>query len=262
MPRRGAPSWSNARSSRPPRKPSAAAKAPGHRVENEFEAYLRREAIAFCDTMDTENLAKLIPAVHTFYGPVGCKHLKVMDAAPGRENSMKRLWLIAALVPLSCGGGGSAPTSPTRAVASTPTPTPTPTPASRALYSISVSPDPIRSFPGTDGARWIVEFDVTVTEHNGLSGNMNWLNASIYSQRCSRSNTLNIGANDINALLGSNFIDARDQITLPLRLVYNCPDRVQEMHFEVDITDARAWPHRVTSIVQVLSREAIPEGGP
>ena len=116
----------------------------------------------------------------------------------------------------SCGsGGGGSPVAP---------PVTMPPPPSRAVLTVSNSPDPIiaTSFsdPRFPGFRWRVDWTTTFHESAGLGGNLDFIHVNFRTpQGGEPQNVLNYGATDIKERAGTNEVEVAAQAG---RLVEGC----------------------------------------
>jgi hypothetical protein len=124
------------------------------------------------------------------------------------------LVLAGAFLYAGCGGGGgSTPAAPS---------TPAPTPAARADVTVSISPTSPVAQPNADrNYPWRVDWTVVLRESAGLGGNVNYVNVGfVNSFGFETPSALNYGADVIVRRAGSNHLNARGELQIPLSMVY------------------------------------------
>jgi hypothetical protein len=151
----------------------------------------------------------------------------------------------AALLALAGGGGESS--SPSR----TATTTSAPVAASRASYSISITPSPIPAQPSTEpDFDWLIRFTVTIVESSGLGGNVDFVNAVLRDGATGAILPgVNFGAQDVISRAGTNRVEARSQLQIPLGVVYNVSGGSSAGTLTVDaqLTDDRGNVQRLSA---------------
>ena len=90
-----------------------------------------------------------------------------------------------------------------------------PSPPSRASITISVSPDPGTAQASSDpDFVWEVEFTVTVRESAGVGATVNFINLT------TEGDAVNYGSDLIISAAGTNHVNARGSLEIPLALFY------------------------------------------
>lgn len=124
---------------------------------------------------------------------------------------------------------------------SSPTPTPAPPQASQANISVSVTPGLVIVEQASTGGfctpfiRFIARFNVVVTESAGLGGNINFVNVAWADGSAT---LLNYGADQVVSAAGTNHVNARSSLTVPLGMEF-CILRSRSVRVTVDFTDDR-----------------------
>jgi hypothetical protein len=143
----------------------------------------------------------------------------------------------AAVVALAAGGGGD---SGTTTGPSTPS---TPTTASRANIEASIAPNPmIAEASGDPDFPWRVSFEITVRETAGLGGNIDFINTTLRNVATgTETRGLNWGAGDVIDRAGTNHVNGRGSLTVPLALRYRLSggERRAILFAEIRFTDDR-----------------------
>lgn len=128
---------------------------------------------------------------------------------------MAKQFLIAmAAAVLFTGCGSDSPSAPA--------PAPTPTPAARAEVVVTVSPvSPVAQPTGDARLPWRVEWTLVLRETAGLGGHLNFVDVSfVNSFGFETPSALNYGANEIVQRAGTNRLNARGELRVPLGMVY------------------------------------------
>jgi hypothetical protein len=164
------------------------------------------------------------------------------------------LLLAGALGNAACGGGGSTtPSAP-----STPTPFPA---ATRADVTVSISPASPVAQPNNDrNYPWRVDWTVVLRETAGLGGNVNYVNVGFVNNfGFETPSALNYGADVIVRRAGSNHLNARGELQIPLSMVYRADGfggRSITLTNAISFTDDRGHQMMLGGTAQVVS-----EGG-
>jgi hypothetical protein len=153
----------------------------------------------------------------------------------------------AAVALAAASGGGDSGTQPT--------PTPTPPVATQANISASIAPNPMSAQPSGDAQfPWRVDFEVTVRETAGLGGNVNFINVILQNPATGgETQALNYGSGEISSRAGTNHIDARGSLTVPIAIRYVLPGGARRAVIiaEIRFTDDRRNTLNVTAQANV-----------
>lgn len=146
----------------------------------------------------------------------------------------------AAALALASGGGNSG--------SSTTTPTPS---VSRAAYSVSITPSTVSAQPSSDpGFDWLIRFTVNLMESNGLGGNVDFVNVTLRDAVTgSTTSAVNFGAHDVISDAGTNRIEAKSQLQIPIGIVYNFPrgNSTGSLSVDMQVTDDRGNVQRLSA---------------
>lgn len=152
-----------------------------------------------------------------------------------------------AAVALAAAGGGDSGTS--SGGSTTPTPPPT---ASQANIEASLAPNPINAqASGNPSFPWSIEFQVTVRETAGVGGNIDFINTTIRDlETGTESPALNYGADTIISRAGTNHVNGRGNLTVPLGLRFRLAGggRAAVLIANIRFTDDRG--NVVTTVAQ------------
>jgi hypothetical protein len=163
---------------------------------------------------------------------------------------------VCAFLLAGCGGGRStsAPSAPV------PTPTPIPT---RAEVTVTVSPPTLVAKPNNDrNYPWLVEWTLVLRETAGLGGNVNYVNVGfVNSFGFETPSALNYGADVIIRRAGTNHLEPRGELRIPLGMVYRADgfgQRTITLKNAVSFTDDRGNAMMLGVSAGVVSHEVAP----
>ncbi len=195
-------------------------------VRVELEGYIPEERVTNVQANDDTTLTislRQIEASGTV--PVaeetgGAPEEQVEPAKGGGGISGKTVGIIAvaggaAAVALIAAGGGGSDDGGFTNINQTPE-------ASRANVDVSIAPNPImaqasgdRDFP------WLINFEVNFRETAGLGGNIDFINTILINAATGTEvPALNFGANQVASSAGTNHLNARGSLQVPLGVVY------------------------------------------
>lgn len=152
----------------------------------------------------------------------------------------------AAVLALAAGGGDDE--GPTGGAV-------TPTPASRGSFSASIAPSTVTAESSTDSAfQFLARFTVTIVESAGLGGNVDFVNVTLTSTAGSSTSAVNFGAGDVIGRAGSNRVEARSRLQVPVGVVYTFSTRRSSGNItvEIQVTDDRGNRSRITATASLL----------
>lgn len=162
---------------------------------------------------------------------------------------------LAVLALPACGGGGGSTTGPTPV-------TPTPAPATRAEVSVSISPEhPVATPTGDRNYPWRVEWTVVLRESAGLGGNVNYIDVSFVNNfGFETKGALNYGADEIIRRAGTNHLNARGELRVPMSMLYRADGfggRTILLKNAVNFTDDRGNTQTLGTSANVLLEDWI-----
>lgn len=195
-------------------------------VRVELEGYIPEERVTSVQANDDTTLTISLRQIETpETAPVeeeikGVPEEQVEPSAGGGGMSGKTIGIIAgaggaaAVALIAAGGGGDDP-DPNNDFNRTPE-------ASRANVDVSIAPNPImaqasgdRDFP------WLINFEVNFRETAGLGGNIDFINTILINAATGTEvPALNFGANQVASSAGTNHLNARGSLQVPLGVVY------------------------------------------
>jgi len=163
---------------------------------------------------------------------------------------------VYAVLMAGCGGGGSS-SAPT-----TPIATPAPV-ASRAEVTLTVSPPTLVASPSNDRTwPWRVDWTLVLRETAGLSGNVNYVNVGfVNSFGFETPSALNYSADTIIRRAGTNHLDARGELRIPLSMIYSADgfgQRTITLKQAVSFTDDRGNASMLGVTASVVSHDVAP----
>lgn len=163
---------------------------------------------------------------------------------------------VCAVLLAGCGGGGSS-SAPTAPVA-----TPPPV-ASRAEVTLTVSPPTLVAVANNDRTYpWRVDWTLILRETAGLSGNVNYVNVGfVNSFGFETPSALNYSADTIIRRAGTNHLDARGELRIPLSMIYSADgfgQRTITLKQAVSFTDDRGNANMLGVTASVVSHEVAP----
>ena len=148
---------------------------------------------------------------------------------------------------IACGGNDN-PAGP-------PAPTPTPVPEF-GQYTVAVTPDPTIGMPsGNPDFPYFFNVNVMVTDTAGLSGNVSGVQIQF-----GNSNVFNVGASDVVRLAGTNHINTRSSIQIPVAVTYHAGGNghsIPALNFQVGVIDDHGHSHQYIDTISVLLRDAV-----
>jgi hypothetical protein len=162
---------------------------------------------------------------------------------------------LCAVLLTGCGGGSSsAPSAPV----APPTPIPT-----RAEVTVTVSPPTLVAKPNSDRTYpWLVEWTLVLRETAGLGGNVNYVNVGfVNSFGFETPSALNYSADTIIRRAGTNHLDARGELRIPLSMSYRADgfgQRTITLKIAVSFTDDRGNATMLGATASVVSHELAP----
>lgn len=170
---------------------------------------------------------------------------------------MKTLRVVPTLALLAlgaCGGGGGSTTP-------TPVSTPTPPPATRAELDVAISPEsPVATPSGNREFPWRVEWTVVLREVAGLGGNVNYIDVGfVNSFGFETRSALNYSANEIIRRAGTNHVNARAELRIPMSMVYRADGfggRTILLKNAINFTDDRGNTQNLGVSANVLLNDA------
>jgi hypothetical protein len=170
--------------------------------------------------------------------------------------TMTALAGVCAVLLTACGGGGS--TSAPSAPIATPPPV-----ASRAEVTITVSPPTLVAVANNDRTYpWRVEWTLVLHETAGLGGNVNYVNVGfVNSFGFETPSALNYGADTIIRRAGTNHLEPRGELRIPLGMAYFADgfgQRTITLKNAISFTDDRGNSTLIGTTASVVSHEVAP----
>jgi hypothetical protein len=158
---------------------------------------------------------------------------------------------IALAAALGCGGNSTAPSVVTP---------PPPPPATRAEVVVSVSPSsPVAEPSGDPRLPWEVRWTLVLRETAGLGGHANFVDVSfVNSFGFETPGALNYGATEIVQRAGTNRLNARGELRIPLGMIYRADGfggRSITLKNAVNFTDDRGNTMNLGATATVVSHE-------
>jgi hypothetical protein len=155
-------------------------------------------------------------------------------------------FVIIVLLLLSCDGATPPdPTTTTTKGVSSP---------ERAIISASISPDPVSAvLSGDPSFPWLAEWISIVSENAGLGADVNSIDITVRDNATGlKVGAANVGSDDIIERVGTNYVQGRGSISIPLGIEYELADwHVLLLTTKVRTTDDRGNDQAVTAEAEV-----------
>lgn len=120
----------------------------------------------------------------------------------------------------------------------------------RGVFAANVTPSPVVAETSTgSGFQFVARFTVNITESAGLGGNVDFINVTLTSNTGASTSAVNFGASDVISRAGSNRVEARSRLQVPVGVVYTFSTRRSNgsISIEIQVTDDRGNSSRVTA---------------